>query len=296
MCAAALLLYPPIHQQGVFPDFDGGLVADIENALRFIERNRRTAYRIEGLKRQNIPEYPMKALREAITNAVMHRDWFFDGANVFVEIYTDRIEVSSPGSLPKGLTLADLGRKSVRRNALVSDLLHRIDFVEKAGTGIRRIRDEARAQDCPEPQFEANSFVTVTFRPNPEVRAEAEERPMDRVAGEVRLLRVMSGEMTRQRLQEALGLKHEDHFRKAYLIPALRAGLIEMTIPDKPRSSKQRFRLTAGGSEYLKQMSRAEQNWARPLGDKPTMILGHNHPPGAPGGQRRGRCFQQDRP
>ena len=83
-------------------DFEGGLVADIENALRFIERNTRTAYRIEGLKRQNIPEYPMKALREAITNAVMHRDWFFDGANVFVEIYTDRIEVSSPGSLPKG--------------------------------------------------------------------------------------------------------------------------------------------------------------------------------------------------
>ena len=243
-------------------DFDGGLVADIENALRFIERNTRTAYRIEGLKRQNIPEYPMKALREAITNAVMHRDWFFDGANVFVEIYTDRIEVSSPGSLPKGVTLADLGSKSVRRNALVSDLLHHINFVEKAGTGIRRIRDEARAQDCPEPQFEANSFVTVTFRPNPEVRAEAEERPMDRVAGEatgeVRLLRVMSGAMTRQRLQEALGLKHEDHFRKAYLIPALRASLIEMTIPDKPRSSKQRYRLTASGSEYLKQMSRAE--------------------------------------
>ena len=234
-------------------DFDGGLVADIENALRFIERNTRTAYRIEGLKRQNIPEYPMKALREAITNAVMHRDWFFDGANVFVEIYTDRIEVVSPGSLPKGVTLADLGRKSVRRNALVSDLLHRIDFVEKAGTGIRRIRDEASAQDCPEPQFEANSFVTVTFRPNPEVRAEAEERPMNRVAGEVRLLQVMLGEMTRQSLQEALDLKHEDHFRKAYLIPALRSGLIEMTIPDKPRSSKQRYRLTPGGSEYLKQ-------------------------------------------
>ncbi len=105
-------------------DFDGGVVADIEDALRFVERNTRTAYRIEGLRRQNIREYPMKAVREAITNAVMHRDWFFDGADVFVEIYTDRIEVSSPGSLPKGLTLAELGRKSVRRNALISDLLH----------------------------------------------------------------------------------------------------------------------------------------------------------------------------
>ena len=234
-------------------------MADIENALRFIERNTRTAYRIEGLKRQNIPEYPMKALREAITNAVMHRDWFFDGANVFVEIYTDRIEVVSPGSLPKGVTLADLGRKSVRRNALVSDLLHHIDLVEKAGTGIRRIRDEARAQDCPEPQFEAQQLRYRHLPTEPGGSSGGREHPMDRVAGEVRLLRVISGEMTRQRLQEAL-LKHEDHFRKAYLIPALRAGLIEMTIPDKPRSSKQRYRLTAAGSQYLKQMSRAEQN------------------------------------
>ena len=55
----------------------------------------------------------------------------------------------------------------------------------------------------------------------------------------------MSGEMTRQRLQEALGLKHENNFREAYPIPDLRSGLIEMKIPDKPRSSKQRYRLTA---------------------------------------------------
>lgn len=68
-------------------DFDGGIVADIEDAMRFIERNTRTAWRIEALRREDIPEYPMKALREAITNAVMHRDWFMEGANVFVELY-----------------------------------------------------------------------------------------------------------------------------------------------------------------------------------------------------------------
>src|SRR3990170_523892 len=122
--------------------------------MRFVERNTRTAWRIESLRRQNIPEYPMKALREAITNAVMHRDWFMDGANVFVELYTDRIEVSSPGGLPKGMKLSDLGTKSVRRNELIADLLHRIDFIEKAGTGIRRIREEARLGGYPEPVFE----------------------------------------------------------------------------------------------------------------------------------------------
>ena len=255
-------------------DFDGGIVADIEDALSFIERNTRTAYRIESLRRENIPEYPMKALREAITNAVMHRDWFFEGANVFVEIYANRIEVISPGGLPSGLKPAELGRKSVRRNPLVADLLHRIEFIEKAGTGIRRIRDEAREQGCPEPEFEFNRFATVTFRPNPEVRPDADAegyRVAERVtmtpqvtpqdtpqvtpqdAEVARLLEVISGEMNRSQLQKALGLKDTKHVRKTYLLPALQAGLIEMTIPDKPRSSKQRYRLTLAGRDYLNQ-------------------------------------------
>ena len=63
--------------------------------------------------------------------------------------------------------------------------------------------------------------------------------------------------MTRQRLQELLDLKDDEHFRKSCLLPALQAGLIEMTIPDKPRSSKQRYRLTPVGSEYLKQIGDA---------------------------------------
>ena len=214
----------------------------------------------------------------SIAPAIMHRDWFFDGANVFVELYTDRIEVISPGSLPKGLTLADLGHMSIRRNPLIADLLHRIDFIEKAGTGIRRIRDGAREQDCPEPEFKADRFVTVAFRPNPEVRMVSEDdrvtpqvspevtgqvtgevtgQVTGQVAPETRLLQVLTGEMTRQSLQEALGLKHRDHFNEIYLTPALETGLIEMTIPDKPRSSKQRYRLTPAGSEYLKRIGDA---------------------------------------
>jgi hypothetical protein len=67
--------------------------------------------------------------------------------------------------------------------------------------------------------------------------------PPPEVTPEVRLLSVFSGEMTRQQLKTALGLKDDEHFRKAYLLPALKAGLIEMTIPGKPRSSRQKYRL-----------------------------------------------------
>ncbi|MCV9878927.1 Fic family protein [Brenneria izbisi] len=76
------------------------------------------------------------------------------------------------------------------------------------------------------------------------------------VTGEVlRLLMVMQGEMKRSDIQAALGLKHEDHFRNTYLLPALTGGFIEMTIPDKPRSSRQRYRLTPTGKSWLAQQN-----------------------------------------
>jgi ATP-dependent DNA helicase RecG len=240
-------------------DFDGGIVADIEDALLFIERNTRTAYRIERLIRENIPEYPMKGLREAITNAVMHRDWFIEGANVFVEIYTDRIEVVSPGALPRGMTLDDLGTKSVRRNALIADLLHRIGFIEKAGTGVGRIRDEAREGGYPEPEWRADGFVTAVFRPNPEVRAYADtwattQVPDKHPTSTRQVLAVLAEArepLPRATLQEASGLRNREHFVGKHLNPLVAAGLIEMTIPDKPRSSRQRYRLTAAGRDFL---------------------------------------------
>jgi len=71
------------------------------------------------------------------------------------------------------------------------------------------------------------------------------------VTPEVRLLSILTSEMTRQQLKEALGLKDDEHFRKAYLLPALEAGLVEMTIPDKPRSSKQKYRLTDKGRQRV---------------------------------------------
>lgn len=72
------------------------------------------------------------------------------------------------------------------------------------------------------------------------------------VSGEVRrLLSVLDGEMTRSELQQLLGLRHEDSFRAIYLVPSLKAGLIEMTIPDKPNSRFQKYRLTKKGMTLL---------------------------------------------
>lgn len=87
---------------------------------------------------------------------------------------------------------------------------------------------------------------TVTHkadRQNPEVTPE--------VAPETRLLRALRAPLSRRSLQEELGLRDDDHFREAFLQPALEAGLIERTIPDKPKSRLQKYRLTAAGHRRL---------------------------------------------
>ena len=233
-------------------DFAGGLVSDIEESLRFIERNTRTGYRIEKLRREDVPEYPMRALREAITNAVMHRDYFEAGANVFVEIYDDRIEISNPGGLPKGLSKEELGTRSVRRNPLIADLLHRIAFIEKAGTGIRRMIEDARKHKCPEPNFTVNGFFTATFWPNVEIARKITPQVTPQATPQViAVLEAAQTARNREELQRAVGLRDREHFRKTYLEPLLVAGWLEMTIPDKPRSSRQCYRTTDLGRKVL---------------------------------------------
>jgi len=252
-------------------DFAGGLVSDIEESLRFIERNTRTGYRIEKLRREDVPEYPMRALREAITNAVMHRDYFEAGANVFVEIYDDRIEISNPGGLPKGLNKEELGTRSVRRNPLIADLLHRIAFIEKAGTGIRRMIEDARKHKCPEPKFKVNGFFTATFWPNVEITRKITPQVTPQVAGQVagqvtgqvagqvgpyarKILELCVEQQTMRIIGEAIGIRKRDNL-KPHVEKLIRAGLLEMTIPDKPRSSKQRYITTDLGRKVLAQWS-----------------------------------------
>jgi len=154
-----------------------------------------------------------------------------------------------------------------------ADLLHRIDFIEKAGTGIRRIRDEARAGGYPEPVWETNGFTTTIFRPNPKVLAvQTAVRPTstgqlprhgpDKYPTSTRqvmaALSQAGGPLSRAALQAASQLRNREHFVNEHLKPLVAAGLIELTIPDKPRSSRQRYRLTAAGRELLKHIEESK--------------------------------------
>ena len=144
--------------------FDDGIIRNIENAVNYVKKHIDVEFVINELARQEIPQYPERAFREAIVNAVMHRDYLDDSGDVVVELLKSKLVVSNPGGLVKSLNPKEFGRISRTRNSLIASLLLRTKYVEKLGTGIRRIREEAKKLGSPPPAFEFNqSFFTILY-------------------------------------------------------------------------------------------------------------------------------------
>jgi len=145
-------------------DLIGDLVTIIDEAILFLKKHLNLRYEIKEIRRKEILEIPEIAIREAVVNAVCHRDYFEKGANVMVEIFDDRVEISNPGSLPHGMTLEDFGKRSMTRNPTIASLLHRIHYIEKMGTGINRMKEACKEAGIPEPEFKITGFFTILFR------------------------------------------------------------------------------------------------------------------------------------
>lgn len=145
-------------------DFNEDIISNINNAIIFLKQHIPLRYEMTGEpRRKEIPEIPYDALREAIINAVAHRNYFEKGANVMVEMFDDRIEISNPGGLVKGLSPEDFGKKSVLRNPNIAGLLHRIGYIEKMGTGINKMRELIAEAGLPPIKFEFTKFFTAIF-------------------------------------------------------------------------------------------------------------------------------------
>ncbi|MDO9096819.1 MAG: ATP-binding protein [Candidatus Methanoperedens sp.] len=118
---------------------------------------------------EGINEIPTEALREAVVNAIMHRDYSMRGTSLMVEIFDDRVEITNPGGLPKGLTPDSFGSVSIRRNELIADLFYRLDKVERIGMGIEQMKEAMSLAGLKEPVFELDGFFkAIFFRPKRE--------------------------------------------------------------------------------------------------------------------------------
>lgn len=154
-------------------EYTGPLYEQVDAAEDFVLRNIRLGARIESLYREDYYELPPEAIREAIVNAVVHRDLQANSC-VQVALYDDRLEVTSPGPLFGGITIEQaLAGATALRNPKVAEAFMQMDMFESWGTGLRRIRDACASAGLPEPEFQeiGNMFRVNIFRLRLEIPA-----------------------------------------------------------------------------------------------------------------------------
>ena len=143
----------------------GPLAAVLECCVQFVERHTKSFEVVSGLFRETIPEYPVQVLREALLNALAHRDYGLAGATIDITVWDDRIEIRSPGSLPGHINEQNMRVEHFSRNRRLMRVLRDIGLVEEFGEGVDRMYREMEARLMPPPEFEATpSSVTVTLR------------------------------------------------------------------------------------------------------------------------------------
>lgn len=162
----------------------------IRDGTYFIKSNMLIASQFHGpgIKRTDIEEYPEWAIREAVANAVVHRDYSNRGAQIDIYMFDDRVEVLSPGPLGGGLTVEDLGKKRFLRNPKIAEVLFELKYIEKAGTGIARIRELLKRNGSEPPDFvaDANSVLAILkAHPFYTARRRLEEAQKLRIAGDL---------------------------------------------------------------------------------------------------------------
>jgi ATP-dependent DNA helicase RecG len=173
-------------------------------------------------------------------------------------VFDDRIEVRSTGTFPTGISAESLTREhlSVRRNPLIAGAFHLTGAVEVWGRGTNRVLELCKAADVAPPEFsELSGSVVVTFRAAiaPDVAPSRDQvgTKLGLSRDQVQVLEIARTATSLPDLMAPSGRTNRTKFRDQVLIPLLEAGLLEMTLPDKPRSSKQQYQTTAAGRKFL---------------------------------------------
>ena len=148
--------------------FGTSLIMLLNNAEAFIRNNSKNPWTIRGMRREEKSDYPFKAVREVLVNALIHRDYQNIGAEVHVDMYDDRMEISSPGGMMNGSRIQDLDLKTVpsmRRNEIISDIFGRLHYMDRRGSGIRRIINSYTHYEN-KPSFYSNEYFFLVSLPN----------------------------------------------------------------------------------------------------------------------------------
>ena len=158
-------------------EFQGAsLITLLQNAEDFIRNNSKNPWSIRGMRREERSDYPYKAVREVLVNALIHRDYQILGSEIHVDIFDDRLEIFSPGGMMNGQRIQDMDLHhipSMRRNQVISDVFSRLDLMERRGSGIDRILN-SYAEVAQKPAFYSDSDIFLVTLPNRSVAEPAQ--------------------------------------------------------------------------------------------------------------------------
>ena len=165
-------------------EFQGAsLITLLQNAEDFIRNNSKNPWSIRGMRREERSDYPYKAVREVLVNALIHRDYQILGSEIHVDIFDDRLEIFSPGGMMNGQRIQDMDLHhipSMRRNQIISDVFSRLNLMERRGSGIDRILN-SYAEVAQKPSFYSDSDIFLVTLPNRSV-ANPAQTSLDDVA------------------------------------------------------------------------------------------------------------------
>ena len=145
---------------------DGNLFKQLDTLMNAIKKHLNVRFEIKGIERKDVWDYPLEALREAVINALIHKD-YLSTAEIQIKICDDRLWIWNPGKLPKQLTIESLKTEhsSFPKNPLIASVFYYAGFIERWGSGTKRMIDLCKVQGLPEPEFkEEFCGISVYFR------------------------------------------------------------------------------------------------------------------------------------
>ncbi len=237
---------------------DGNYFDLFEAGMDFFLKHLDMKGEIIGFTRQEHLEIPAEALREALTNALCHRQFEKYNLTPSIAIFDDRIEIENPGVLPPQLTTETIkhSHNSYPYNPIIADVLFKATFLENWGTGTQRIIDVCKHYEVPEPTWNVSGgYICVTFqRVNFKSSLSQVQAKFEPSSSQVQrlIMRMTDDYLTASEMMGICGVKGRYTFRTLYVVPALTENAIERKYPDQPNHPKQQYRLTDKAKEWKK--------------------------------------------
>lgn len=222
---------------------EGNISEMLEEAIQFVSRNMRTKTIINPLtgKREDRTDYPITAIREAIINALVHRDYSIhtEGMPIQLIMYEDRIEIKNLGGIYGRIKIDQLGKvQPDTRNPVLASELEVLKITENRYSGIPTIRRAMDEYRLPQPEFldERGGFVVKLYK-----YASQNEEKTSVGVNEKNIVEFCKTPRSRKEICEYLGLGSISYTIQTYVTPLVEKGVIKLSIPEKPSSSKQRY-------------------------------------------------------